>query len=80
MHGGSRGAAAGGGGGSGMMEKAACIADETEARRQLQHICLVPTHVAFDFQGGVQKKFLMTQLLGDVCTYVFSCVESGTVS
>lgn len=64
-----RGETAGGGGGLGMMmEKAA----ETAAQRQLQHICLVPTHVAFDFQCGVQKKFIMTQLLGDVCACVFS--------
>ena len=67
-----QGEPAGGGGGLGMMEKAACRADETEAQRQLQYICLAPTHVAFDFQCEVQKKFIMTQLLRDVCACVFS--------
>lgn len=49
-----------------------CIADEIGAERQLQYICLVLTHVAFDFQCEVQKSFIMTQLLKDVCTCMFS--------
>lgn len=44
-----------------------CIRDEIGAERQLQYICLVLTHVAFDFQCEVQKSFIMTQLLRDVC-------------
>lgn len=44
--------------------------DEIGAGRQLQYICLVLTHVAFDFQCEVQKSFIMTQLLRDVCVCV----------
>lgn len=60
------------------MERAG-ITDEIGAKRQLQYICLVLTHVAFDFQCEVQKSFIMTQLLRDVCACVcsFSFVESG---
>lgn len=46
------------------------ITDEIGAKRQLQYICLVLTHVAFDFQCEVQKSFIMTQLLRDVCACV----------
>ena len=51
-----------------------CITDEIGAERQLQYICLVLTHVAFDFQCRVQKSFIMTQLLRDVCACVCVCV------
>lgn len=61
--GGCRGEVAGVGGGR-------CITDETGAGRQLQYICLGLTHVAFDFQCEVQKSFIMTQLLRDVCACV----------
>lgn len=46
------------------------ITDEIGVKRQLQYICLVLTHVAFDFQCEVQKSFIMTQLLRDVCACV----------
>lgn len=56
-----------------------CIRDEIGAERQLQYICLVLTHVAFDFQCEVQKSFIMTQLLRDVCAVCvcFLFVEGG---
>lgn len=64
-----------------------CITDEIGAKRQLQYICLILTHVAFDFQCEVQKSFIMTQLLSDACACVcvfwgkcvcdFSFVEGG---
>lgn len=49
------------------------------AERQLHYICLVLTHVAFDFQCEVQKSFIMTQLLRDLCACVCasSFVEVG---
>lgn len=50
----------------GVVWKGGCITDEIGAKRQLQYICLVLTHVAFDFQCEVQKSFIMTQLLRDV--------------
>lgn len=43
------------------------IVDEIRTRRQLQYICLALTHVVFDFQCEVQKSFIKTQLVTDVC-------------
>lgn len=67
---GGGGEVAGVGGGLETGEKEGCITDEIGAERQLQYICLVLTHVAFDFQCEVQKSFIMTQLLRDVCACV----------
>lgn len=71
--GGCRGEVAGVRGGLETGEKEGCITDEIGAKRQLQYICLVLTHVAFDFQCEVQKSFIMTQLLRDVCACVCVC-------
>lgn len=69
---GLRGEIAGDGGG--LEKKGGCITDEIGAKRQLQYICLVLTHVAFDFQCEVQKSFIMTQLLRDVRMCMCACV------
>lgn len=79
------GEVAGDGGGlemgeAGRGERGLCITDEIGAKRQLRYICLVLTHVAFDFQCEVQKTLVMTQLLRDVWACVCVCFKKCAFS